>query len=292
MSPIAIPRGFTQDYIDESVEGWILDDIIKSYKIVEKDKDFVLIEGTGHSGVGSVFDTSNATVAKALQSKVVLVTDGGIGYAIDNLILNKCLFDQMGVQVLGAIVNKVYFDHYEKIKDYVGRSLQKKGIKLLGVLPYKERLLCPNMEQIRNVIGGSFVSGEDFKSNKAENIIVGAMSVNNFLKHIKSDTLAITAGDREDLILGALSWSLSGTSSVNQISGLIVTGNKMPGKVVSRIIRKSNLPVIFTSHDTFTTASMVHDLKVKIEATDEDKIKLSQILFDKHVDFDFILENC
>ena len=292
MSPIAIPRKFTQNYIDEGKSGWILERILMSYQVVQSQRDFVLIEGTGHAGVGSVFDTSNAIVAKALQSKVVLVTDGGIGYAIDNLILNKCLFDSVGLEVIGVIVNKVHTKNYDKIKHYVDKSLRTKGIKLLGVLPFQQRLLDPNMEQICEVLGGKFLAGQSYKNNYVGNISVGAMSASNFLKFIKKETLVITPCDREDLILAALSWHLAATSTVNQISGLVLTGHKMPGRVVGRIIRKSRIPVISTEHDTFTTASMVHDLKVKIQITDSEKIKLSQRLFDKYVDFGYIMDHC
>ena len=292
MSPIAIPKGFTQRYIDEGKSGWILERILESYAVVQNNRDFVLIEGTGHAGVGSVFDTSNANVAKALQSKVVLVTDGGIGYAIDNLILNKCLFDNMDLEVIGVIVNKVHSEKYDKIRCYVEKSLKNKGIKLLGVLPFQKRLLNPNMEQICDVLGGKFLAGQSYKNNYVGNISVGAMSPSNFLKYIKKETLVITPGDREDLILAALSWHLAETSTVNQISGLVVTGHKLPGGVVSRIIRKSRIPVILTEYDTFTTASIVHDLKVKIQITDSEKIKLSQKLFDKYVDFDYIMTHC
>ena len=57
--------------------------VIESYNRVSKDKEMVIIEGTGHAGVGSVFDMSNAEVAGFLGAKVVLVTCGGIGQPID-----------------------------------------------------------------------------------------------------------------------------------------------------------------------------------------------------------------
>ena len=42
-------------------------------------KNVVLIEGTGHAGVGACFDMSNARVAELLEAKVVIITEGGIG---------------------------------------------------------------------------------------------------------------------------------------------------------------------------------------------------------------------
>jgi dethiobiotin synthase len=292
MNPVAVPRGFTEEYIDNADNTWITKAIGDAYAKVTRNRDFVLIEGTGHTGVGSVFDTSNADVAKMLGSKVILVTDGGIGRAIDQLMLNKGLFDMMGVSLLGVIVNKVYEEKYDKIKDFVERSLEAKGIKLLGVIPFQRRLLNPTMGQICSHLGGTFLAGEEHAKREADKITVGAMSVSNFLHHIKGRTLVITPGDREDLILASLSWNLSETSAKNQIAGVVVTGNVKPGRVVARVMRNSEVPVVFTEFDSFETASRVHDLQVKIQVTDSKKIALSQNLFDTYVDFDYIMANC
>ncbi len=74
------------------------------------EKDFVLCEGSGHAGVGSVFDLSNAQVAKILGAKVIIVTQGGIGKPIDEVSLNQALFEKEGVEIIGVILNKVLGD--------------------------------------------------------------------------------------------------------------------------------------------------------------------------------------
>ena len=50
--------------------------------------EFVVIEGTGHCGVGSVLGWNNARVAATLGVDVVLVANGGIGSTFDDLALN------------------------------------------------------------------------------------------------------------------------------------------------------------------------------------------------------------
>ena len=92
-----------------------------AFDIVAWEKDFVIIEGTGHAGVGSVFDLSNATVAKLLQSKVIIVSRGGIGRPIDEISLNLALFEKQGVEVIGAIINKVVPEKMEMLKEYATR---------------------------------------------------------------------------------------------------------------------------------------------------------------------------
>ena len=51
MSPIAIPPGFTEDYILRGKRSVLIKKVISSYNHLLKTNDFVLIEGTGHAGV-------------------------------------------------------------------------------------------------------------------------------------------------------------------------------------------------------------------------------------------------
>src|SRR5918993_5843839 len=65
MSPVHIPRGFTRDYI----EGRVVEDLgarIRRAHVGFADRDILLIEGTGHAGVGAVIGLSNAVVAQML----------------------------------------------------------------------------------------------------------------------------------------------------------------------------------------------------------------------------------
>ncbi len=135
MSPIAVEKGFTEKYISRPRQARIMSQIKRSFARVCEGQDMVVIEGTGHAGVGSVFDHSNATVAKLLGSGVIIVSSGGIGRPIDEIVLNKALFEKEGVRVLGAIINKVLPEKFDKINSLVRKGLMRKGISVLGVIP-------------------------------------------------------------------------------------------------------------------------------------------------------------
>ena len=85
MSPIAVEPDFTRKYLESANNDVLVKRIQKAFDRVAWEKDFVLCEGSGHAGVGSVFDLSNATVAKTLGAKAVIVTQGGIGKPIDEV---------------------------------------------------------------------------------------------------------------------------------------------------------------------------------------------------------------
>ena len=64
-----------------------------------RDHDVLLIEGTGHAGVGAVIGLSNAAVAAELGAPAIIVSEGGVGRPIDEIVLNASLFAKQGVHV-------------------------------------------------------------------------------------------------------------------------------------------------------------------------------------------------
>src|SRR5258707_11002317 len=140
MSPIAVEPDFTRKYLQSSNNEALVKKIRKAFDRVAWEKDFVLCEGSGHAGVGSVFDLSNAQVAKILEAKVIIVTQGGIGKPIDEVCLNQAPFEKGGVEIIGVIINKVIGAKLDYVTEFARRGLKRKGLELLGVLPH-ERLL-------------------------------------------------------------------------------------------------------------------------------------------------------
>src|SRR5271170_3558561 len=143
MSPIAVEPDFTRKYLEAANNEALVRRIRQAFDRVAWEKDFVLCEGSGHAGVGSVFDLSNAQVAKTLGCKVIIVSQGGIGKPIDEVSLNQALFEKEGVEIIGVILNKVMEDKVEHIRNFAGRGLKRKGLELLGVLPYEQTLCNP-----------------------------------------------------------------------------------------------------------------------------------------------------
>src|SRR5438067_11765592 len=132
MSPIAVEPDFTRKYLQSSNNEALVRKIQKAIDRVAWEKDIVLCEGSGHAGVGSVFDLSNVQVEKILRAKVVIVTQGGIGRPIDEVSLNQALFEKEGVEIIGVIINKVIGTKVDYITDFARRGLKRKGLDLLG----------------------------------------------------------------------------------------------------------------------------------------------------------------
>src|SRR6184192_3202017 len=158
MSPIAVEPDFTRKYLQSSNNDALIRKIQKAFDRVAWEKDFVLCEGSGHAGVGSVFDLSNAQVAKILHAKVIIVTQGGIGKPIDEVSLNQALFEKEGVEVIGVIINKVLGKKIDSITEFARRGLKRKGLELLGVVPHQPILTQPTMDLIREELRAELLS--------------------------------------------------------------------------------------------------------------------------------------
>lgn len=290
MSPIAVEKDFTVKYISHPDPRKLVRQIKDSYKKVSLGKDIVVIEGTGHAGVGSVFDLSNASVAKLLNAKVVLISCGGIGQPIDEIMLNKALFEKTGVNMLGAIVNKIYPKKYDKIAHYARKGLKNKGVELLGAIPYEKVLSSPTVGEIMEETGAKLINGRESLENRIEDIVVGAMTAHQALAYFHSRTLVITPGDREDIILGAMSSCLTKRGNECGVGGIVLTGGIMPHSNIMSSIKKTAIPVISHKEDTYTVASDIHDIIVKIRPGESEKIRIAVELVEKYVDVDMILK--
>lgn len=286
MSPIAVEKGFTARYILRSRKQELIRRIKASYRRVAKDKDLVVIEGTGHAGVGCVFDLSNAAVARILGSKVVIVSSGGIGRPIDEIMLNSALFEKKGVELAGVIINKVRPEKYRKVNRLVRMGLKKKGLRVLGVIPYQRILSEPTVRQILEELDFRLLSPDASLETKVDKILVGAMAPHDALTYFSDNSLIITPGDREDMILAVAGFQMDKAKDGLRIAGIVLTGNIKPHKTVIDLVKRANIPLLLAAGDTYSTASEIHDLTVKIKAEDLEKTGIIKDMFEKYVDID------
>ncbi len=291
MSPIAIEKGFTERYVEKGLDRNYSKLIQESYEKIAKDNDLVIIEGTGHAGVGSVFDLSNATVARLLGANVILISSGGVGKPIDEVMLNKALLDKEGVNLAGIIVNKVLPEKYDKIAPLVRLGLEKKGLHVLGVLPYQKMLDIPTMREIKEEIKiETLYTGENLDA-QAENILIGAMNVKDALKFIVNNSMMIIPGDRDDMIEAVCDINSGKLKKGLRVSGIILSGGLMPEMKTLDILDRSKIPTLITKEDTYSIAARVHSLVVKLKPQDGHKIKIIVDMVEKHVDIDKVLSN-
>jgi uncharacterized protein len=316
MSPVHIPRGFTKSYIaGEVVED--LPALIADAHAAFRAHDMLLIEGTGHAGVGAVIGLSNAVVASMLKAPAIIISEGGVGRPIDEIVLNAALFASHGVEVAGAIVNKVDLGSQPGIARVLERGLARHGIPLLGVLPVRPILSNPTLGMILDGVHGETIHAGPDLDQVIDGVAIGAMEPGHMLERVGPGTLVIVPGDREDVILTVTTAHLAprvrlvnateaakiaaiAAEATNERAasvdghegaaiGLVLTGGYRPREAVLRAIRQADLFATIVPEDTYSVASEVHDLLVKTHPADRDKIEMIKALVAEHLDVDRIL---
>jgi len=316
MSPVHIPRGFTKAYIAGEVVEDLGARIVDAHRTFAE-HDVLLVEGTGHAGVGAVIGLSNARVAALLDAPAVIVSEGGVGRPIDEIVLNASLFESAGVPVAGAIVNKVDLAAQPGLATVLERGLAPYGISLLGVLPVRPILSNPTLGMILEGVRGETLDPGPDLDRVIDDVAIGAMEPGHMLDRVGPGTLVIVPGDREDVILTLTTAHLARrlphataaeaariaaiaadatnerTASVagheGAAIGLVLTGGYRPRESVLAAIREAGIFATLVPEDTYSVASEVHDLLVKTHPADREKIELIKSLVAEHLDIERIL---
>lgn len=290
-SPVILGKGATSAYIDAPERFDYPDRIHKAAAAIESRSDLVIYEGTGHPGVGSVVNLSNADVAKMLNAGVVMVVEGGIGSTID--MLNMCMakFEQQQVPLLGVIVNKVISSKMDQVAHYVGKYLKRRNIPLLGLLPYDKTLAYPLMETICQAINGIVIyNGERLRENKIADILAGSVMDMERIK-ASDDLLLVVSSRLVDTALRKIQEvdKLMGRED-SPIAGIVATGQGELEVKSLDYIKKHQIPLVRTSLDTFGVVLKYSNIEVKINRATPWKIRTAIQLVEDNIDLDRLLD--
>lgn len=293
MSPVLFPKGFTRDYLDEKVSRQeLLAKIINSYESLKGDT--VIIEGTGHVGVGSIVDLNNAQVAKILGVSMILIAPGGLGSSFDELALNLLMCRQYGVSCAGVILNRVLDEKRSMIIEYMSKALTRWEIPLLGCIPYNAFLSSPTMQDFEQLFQTKLISGFDHRLRHFKRIRLVANSVEIYKKAISSNQLIITPAEREDIVCATIAkyWDVKIADQSQELEmGIILTGKEPPKKEIVDQLRKANIPALHIPVGSFVAMKMMTHHISKIRTEDRAKVQEAIALVEEQIDFEALLTN-
>lgn len=294
-SPVILGKGATSAYLENPSDYQYEDRILEASKKLQASCDIVVYEGTGHPGVGSVVELSNADVAKLLNAGVVMIVEGGVGNTIDRLNLGLALFREKSVPILGVIVNKVIPEKKDKIAYLLKKKLDQMGIPLLGLLPYDQTLSFPIMASIRRAVKGKVILNENKMANPVVDYIAGSLVDMEEFSSFENVLLVVSDNRLNEAIDKIVQISQSMNLEKSPLSGVIVTGDGRhdttytPSDLAKPYFVENQIPVVTTSLDTYGSVVKISRMEVKINARTPWKINRAVNLIKKHVNFDLLL---
>ena len=288
-SPIIIGSGATTKILDNpgaiDLEGTILE----AARLLQSHKEFIIYEGTGHPGVGSVAGISNAYVARILGAGVIIVVEGGIGSTIDKLNLSMALFREERVPIIGIIVNKVIPEKLEKVRHYVGKWLNMQKLPLLGVIPYDKTLAYPVMKSVADAIDGVVTHNQDQLYQKVEDILAGSLIDLKELKTFNNLLLVASVRNLDAAINKIRSICEMMDKDEAPLAGIVATGDGTAGRECLEYIEKHRIPLVRTSLDTYGSVVKISRIEVKINRNTPWKVNRAIELVAQNVNVETIL---
>lgn len=285
MSPLAFHRDFTRDFLSGKITAEeIHRKVVEARDKLEKRYDFLVIEGAGHGGVGSVIGLNNAQAATLFDAPVMIITGGGIGSAIDAVQLNVALYRQEHARMKMVLINRLLPDKREMALSSLRNAFSTHGIAVFGGFDYSPILANPTMEHVSALLKIPILGDPEAGRRIIHHIQLGAASSQKVIDDLRDSTLLIVNNSRDELIV-TLSSLYHIPAFRRKIAGLIVTGLSPVTRVSQQILDDSSIPYIRFPETTANVFSTVKEDVSKISAVDEEKIAWIKDHAERHIDF-------
>ncbi len=288
---VPLPSGRVEKEVFDLHTDELIAGVRQGCRTLQGRHDIVIVESMGHVAAGSCLGLSAADVARSIEAKVLLISGGGIGSAIDDISLCGRFITAGGADLMGVIVNKVWPEKYTRVKAATTRGLKNLGIRSFGTVPYEEILASPTVGQVAEQLDSEILCGAAGLDNRVGKILIAAMEPDHMVPYLEDRALVITPGDRSGNVLAILATHMLSRGAESPVSGVILTGGFRPAQWVVDLLAGSRLPVILCSDDTYTVAAELHRKVFKITPDDKERIESAPTLVSQHVDTDGILES-
>lgn len=256
----------------------LLADVRAAYERVAAGRDIVLVEGGASLREGVGLGLGPTEVARALDAAVLTV----IPFHNEMNLVDDCAVAQLrlGKRLLGVVVNGVPQESWDFVEKVARPCLEGRDIAMLGVLPREERLRAISVGELARVLEAEFLTAPEKRDVLIENLIVGAMSVEQALPRIRripGSKAVITGGDRADIHWAALETTAS---------CLILTGYLRPQPELLRRADEQGVVVLLTRRNTMEAVEAIERVFGKTRLGQPEKLARFEALMADHFDFD------
>lgn len=288
MSPVVVGKGYTKRYLSGAIPPEApLQSIKHACEELEAKNDFLIIEGSGHGGVGSVVGINNAQIARTLDAPVIMVAAGGIGCVIDSVQLNLSLFQQQGAEVKLVLVNKLLSSKRDETLGYLQTFFESRQQKVAGAFDYSPTLANPTLLDLSKLLKLPLQGDQGGKDRIINHIQLGAASSQRVIDTLQDATLLITTSSRDELIVTA-SALYNIPAYRRKLAGIVIPGSAPVSAITQRILDDSNIPYLRTPQNTAETFITLTEHVSKMTADDREKIDLINSTAESVFDFDAI----
>jgi BioD-like phosphotransacetylase family protein len=277
LSPVVVSPDFLRARLVDPDPEDLMKKVVEAFHKLSQDQDILIIEGGGSLREGYVVGLPTVGVVNALGSQALVIAK----YREEVRMMDDVLSTQarLGNSFLGILINRVPEDASDFINKVALPYLEKKGVKVFGVLPEVRGLSALTVGELIQFLDAEVLTKYQRAGALVENLTVGAMTAEAALSRFRrsSNKAVITGGDRTDIQLAALETSTT---------CLILTGNLRPSPLVIKQAEEFGISVLLVRTNTMETIEQIEKFFGKTRLGQTTKLKQFQALLDDHLDKD------
>lgn len=275
--------GVTYDELHRDPEA-ALATVIDKFRRVEREADMVIVVGSDYTDVASPAELDhNARIAANIGSGVILVMSAAGKPAEEVAQAARLAVEDMQshhATVVGVVANRVNEGHLDEVNEAMGRL----GIPT-WTLPEIPLLQSATVAEIKEQLGAELLYGDaELMEREAEHLLLAGMNIEHTLERLKEGQLVIAPADRPGMLVGLI--AAHAADSFPSLAGVVLNGPYPVPDSVDRLVTGfgQRLPILTTTHDSFTTASIAGRARGSLTPQTQRKIDVALATFERHVE--------
>ncbi|NHB56505.1 phosphate acetyltransferase [Acinetobacter sp. 194] len=291
----------------------LLEEAVHLHRQIAKNHDVIIVEGLVPNAIDTFATEFNATLAQALDAKVVIVTNANIDKpektadkveaqlrqfgGLSSKRMSGVLFMRTrGLSEESAkipvtidpslrLVNETqqFVQAIQKSHPQIGSAL----FPVIGMVPFSNTLSVPRVSDLAKQIQAHWINEGDAKQRRVLHSSLIASNIEYELHKFVAGELIISAADRIDILLAS---SLASSNGI-PLAGLVLTEPYQPKASVFEFCQtamKNGLPILHTQLSTFETAQILSNLSNEIPVDDTERAEQVTRFVSSHLDEDWI----
>jgi len=285
--------GFDVAYVEDMIANnkikELINQLLRKFKKLEAEYDFVLCEGIRASFLNANIDFDvNMLIAQNFGASYINIINGKESTTkeiYESLLIEHKVLDSVGCTHFATFINRVDKQKHaqltKKLKNYRYTTYLLEELEELSLLSIQDVVEALEAKPI-------LLSKED-ETRNIRAVKVAALSLDNFLDFIEEDDLVIVPPDRSEIILGLYGALFS--HEYPNVSCIVFSLGMMAHPNIQKLInglQKFNIPILSVDTDTYHTAKKLSKIHSRIRVNSDRKIALSLGLFNATIDTAYI----
>ncbi|TCB56397.1 phosphate acetyltransferase [Acinetobacter terrae] len=313
VEPIAYETLIQRLSLGESDE--LLEEAVRLHRQIAKQHDVIIVEGLVPTSRDAFASEFNATLAKALDAQVIVVSNADVnnpvatadkvdtqlrhlGGAASDRTAGVLFMRTKGLPEDSAQIPVTLDPSLRLISDtnkFVA-AIQKthahigsEHLPVIGLVPFSNTLSVPRISDLAAHISAEWINKGEASQRRVLHSSLIASNIEHELNKFVAGELIISASDRIDVLLASSLASCNGTP----LAGLVLTEHHEPNAAVLAFCQaaiKNGLPILHTPLSTFETAQSLSNLSNEIPVDDTERAEQVTRFVSSHINLDWLVQ--